>query len=123
MKVPSNLGDQIHQVSVLKICTGQTSKLLDAPTSAKEKKKRNKKQMNKFNSWNEENILFKLAFDEPCNEENILFKHAFDEPWNSNDVMELSGNLHITRLIGSKLDGKQFEGYLCHSSTLKPSGK
>ena len=109
MKVPSNLGDQIHQVSVLKICTCQTSKLLDAPTSAKAKKKtRNKNQMNKFNSWNEENILFKLAFD---------------EPWNSNDVMELSGNLHITRLIGSKLDGKQFEGYLCHSSTLKPSGK
>ena len=88
MKVPSNLGDQIHQVSVLKICTGQNSKLLDAPTSAKEKKKkkkRNKKQMNKFNSWNEENILFKLAFD---------------EPWNSNDLMELSGNLHIRRLFG-----------------------
>ena len=54
---------------------------------------------------------------------NIFHKLAFDEPGNSNDVKSPSGNLHIRSLFGSKFDGKQFEGYPCHSSTLKLSGK
>jgi len=54
---------------------------------------------------------------------NIFHKLAFDEQGNLNDVKSLSGNLHIRSLFGSKLDGKQFKGYPCHSNTLKLSGK
>jgi len=52
-----------------------------------------------------------------------LFKLAFNEPWNPNDIKLLSVKLQMTSLFGRKFDGKQFEGYPCHSSTLKLSGK
>jgi len=48
---------------------------------------------------------------------------AFNEPWNPNDAKLLSVNLQMTSLFGRKFDGKQFEGYPCHSRTLKLSGK
>jgi len=57
------------------------------------------------------------------NMRKTLFKLAFNEPWNPNDTRLLPVNLQMTSLFGRKFDGKQFEGYPCHSSTLKLSGK
>jgi len=98
---------------VLKVSSSQNSSRLHSRTSAKKiMEKRNKNIMSKFEVCLQ---IYKIR--------NIFFKPAFDEPNISNDVKRLLGNLHVKSLLGSKFDGKQSEGYPCHSSTFKLSGK